>query len=129
MKITLNYHKSAWDEFFLGIQERVRNSRGKRAISVRAIEVLLCLLKSNCILKDSVHVGWLFPSSASETGIISERRANTRTVSGKTHYPITYVWRGIHFARGPINIRKNKLTVYIYIRFDQNFDKKFLHKG
>ena len=26
---------------FLGTQERVRNSRGKRAISVRAIEVLL----------------------------------------------------------------------------------------
>ena len=28
-------------DFFLGVQERVRNSRGKRAISVRAIEVLL----------------------------------------------------------------------------------------
>ena len=27
--------------FFQGAQERVRNSRGKRAISVRAIEVLL----------------------------------------------------------------------------------------
>ena len=27
--------------FFLGTQERVRNSRGKRVISVRAIEVLL----------------------------------------------------------------------------------------
>ena len=27
--------------FFLGTQDRVRNSRGKRAISVRAIEVLL----------------------------------------------------------------------------------------
>ena len=29
--------------FLLGTQERVRNSRGKRAISVRAIEVLLYL--------------------------------------------------------------------------------------
>ena len=28
-------------DFFQGTQERVRNSRGKRAISVRAIEVLL----------------------------------------------------------------------------------------
>ena len=28
-------------DFFLGTQERVRNSRGKRAISVRANEVLL----------------------------------------------------------------------------------------
>ena len=32
-----------WD-FVLGTQERVRNSRGKRAISVRATEVLLFLL-------------------------------------------------------------------------------------
>ena len=39
---TLNYPKSAAEElFFQGTQERVRNSRGKRAISVRAIEVLL----------------------------------------------------------------------------------------
>ena len=30
--------------FFLGTQERVRNSRGKRAISVRAIEVLLYMV-------------------------------------------------------------------------------------
>ena len=37
----INYHNSAWDEFFLGTQERVRNSRGKRAIGVRAIDVLL----------------------------------------------------------------------------------------
>ena len=33
-KITLNYPKSADKGFFLGTQERVRNSRGKRAISV-----------------------------------------------------------------------------------------------
>ena len=40
---TLNYPTSAaqlWD-FFQGTQERVRNSRGKRAISVRATEVPL----------------------------------------------------------------------------------------
>ena len=41
-KITLNYSKSATMGFFFqGTQERVRNSRGKRAISVRATEVLL----------------------------------------------------------------------------------------
>ena len=33
-KIILNYPKSAAKGFFLGTQERVRNSRGKRAISV-----------------------------------------------------------------------------------------------
>ena len=44
-KITLNYPKNnnvcSYGIFFLGTQEQVRNSRGKRAISVRATEVLL----------------------------------------------------------------------------------------
>ena len=40
-KITLNYSKSAAKGFFLRTQERVRNSHGKQAISVRATEVLL----------------------------------------------------------------------------------------
>ena len=40
-KITLNYPKSAAVGFFQGTEERVRNSRGRRAISVRATEVLL----------------------------------------------------------------------------------------
>ena len=43
MKNTLNYPKSAAMGFFQGTQELVRNSRGKRALSVRAIEVLLYL--------------------------------------------------------------------------------------
>ena len=43
-KTTLNYPKIAAMEFFQGIQEQVRNSRGKRAISVRATEVLHCSL-------------------------------------------------------------------------------------
>ena len=40
-KISLSYPKSEAMDFFLGTQERVRKSRGKRAISVRATEVLL----------------------------------------------------------------------------------------
>ena len=40
-KISLNYAKSTVMGFFRGIQGRVRNSRVKRAISVRATEVLL----------------------------------------------------------------------------------------
>ena len=40
-KISLNYPKSAAMGFSLGTQRRVRNSRGKRAISVRATEGLL----------------------------------------------------------------------------------------
>ena len=44
-KNILNYPKSAAKGFFFqGTQERVRNSRGKRAISVRAIEVLLYIV-------------------------------------------------------------------------------------
>ena len=40
-KTTLNYSKTAAMGFFEGTQERVRNSHGKRAISVRATEGLL----------------------------------------------------------------------------------------
>ena len=40
-KITLNYPNLQMWDFFLGTHERVRNSRSKRDISVRAIEVLL----------------------------------------------------------------------------------------
>ena len=40
-KISLEYHKSAAMGFFQGTQKRVRTSHGKRAISVRATEVLL----------------------------------------------------------------------------------------
>ena len=39
--ITLNYPKSAAMGFFQGTQEKVQNSCGKRAISVRATEGLL----------------------------------------------------------------------------------------
>ena len=39
-KITLNYPKSAAAGFFQGSQERVRNTGGKRTISVRATEGL-----------------------------------------------------------------------------------------
>ena len=40
-KITVNYPKSAAMGFFLRTLERVRHSRVKRAIGVRATEVLL----------------------------------------------------------------------------------------
>ena len=44
-KITLNYPKSAAVGFLQGTQERVRNSRGRRSISVRASEALLYLFQ------------------------------------------------------------------------------------
>ena len=40
-KISLNYPKSEALGFFQGTQKQVLNSRGKQAISVRAIAVLL----------------------------------------------------------------------------------------
>ena len=46
-KFTIYYPKSAAMGFFQGTQEQVRNSRGKRAISVRAIEVLLYLFQDH----------------------------------------------------------------------------------
>ena len=45
-KTTPNYPKSAAKGFFKGTQERVRNSCGKRVISVRATEVLLYLVRN-----------------------------------------------------------------------------------
>ena len=53
---TLNYPKSAAKGFFLGTQERVRNSRGKRAISVRATEVLLYIVIMNKKFNECVQV-------------------------------------------------------------------------
>ena len=43
--ITPNYPESAAMEFFRGTQEGVQNSRGKRVISVQAIEVLLYVIR------------------------------------------------------------------------------------
>ena len=43
-KIALNYPKTAGDGIFPRAKERVRNSHGKRAISVRATEVLLYIV-------------------------------------------------------------------------------------
>ena len=56
-KTTLNYPKSAAMGFFLGTQERVRNSRGKRAISVRATKVLL-----NLVYKSVLFLIYFIPS-------------------------------------------------------------------
>ena len=52
---TLNYPTSAAMGFFQGTQERVRNSRGKRAISVRAIEVLLYIVFLKHFLVDTFY--------------------------------------------------------------------------
>ena len=49
-KIALNYPKSAGDGIFQGTQKRVRNSHGKRAISVRATEVLPVYIERSCSL-------------------------------------------------------------------------------
>ena len=46
--------------FFLGTQERVRNSRGKRAISVRATEVLLYIVPG-CERMNSQRKVWSGP--------------------------------------------------------------------
>ena len=44
--------------FFLGAQERVRNSSGKLAIGVRAIEVLLLVYYSIHTLKINMNLPW-----------------------------------------------------------------------
>ena len=59
-RIRLNYPKSAAKGFFLGTQEHVRNSCGKRAISVRATEVLLYMSFSRLYQKSGY---WLYLSN------------------------------------------------------------------
>ena len=54
-KIDPNYLKSVSMGFFPGTQARVRNSHGKRAISVRAIEVLLYIML--CVYEEVDIVG------------------------------------------------------------------------
>ena len=54
-KNILNYPKSAAMGFFQGTQEQVRNSCGKQAISVQAIEVLLYFVLRN---KSIVNLKW-----------------------------------------------------------------------
>ena len=61
MKNTLNYPKSAAMGFFQGTQELVRNSRGKRAISVRAIEVLLYLQNKRDFSSFSERCSFYYP--------------------------------------------------------------------
>ena len=55
-KIILNYAKSATIGFVQGTQELVRNSRGKRAISVRAIEVLLYIIVPHFFIISNYHI-------------------------------------------------------------------------
>ena len=65
-KIILNHPKFATIGFDPKDQKRVRNSRGKRAISVRAIEVLLYMLPPLilCMLqKFNYHTAVLFATS------------------------------------------------------------------
>ena len=58
-KITLNYpnynNVCSYGIFSLGTQERVRDSRGKQAIGVRAIEVLLDISETFSLKGSSQH--------------------------------------------------------------------------
>ena len=57
-EIISNTIKSAAMGYLLGIQERVQNTSGKRATSVRATEVLLCTVCTN-MLHAQVVVSYL----------------------------------------------------------------------
>ena len=54
-KTTLNYPRSSVMEIFQGTQERVRNCRGNRAISVRTTEGLLYFVGVNYMYKNRRH--------------------------------------------------------------------------
>ena len=64
-KVIFNYPDSAALRFFQGTQERVRNSRGKQAIGVRATAGLLytAFIKSDHVMwrRCLVHYFYTFP--------------------------------------------------------------------
>ena len=78
-KHSLNYLNSAAVGFFQGTLERVRNSRGRRAISVRAIEVLLYIFRE----KDEKIYG--------RANYVSHLKAcHTQEVSSKSAFDFCY---------------------------------------
>ena len=56
--------------FFQGTQKRVRNSRGKRAISIRAIEVLLY---STTIQQNKMYIDLFIPKNEFKVHVIELR--------------------------------------------------------
>ena len=64
-KIILNYPKPAAMDLFQGTQEQVQNSRGKQAISGRAIEVLLYMEQ---FLRTISQKTYLLPQNIKRTG-------------------------------------------------------------
>ena len=78
-KHSLNYLNSAAVGFFQGTLERVRNSRGRRAISARAIEVLLYIFRE----KDE-KIYW-------RANYVSHLKAcHTQEVSSKSAFDFCY---------------------------------------
>ena len=69
-KITLNYPTDAALGFFQGTQERIRTSRGKRAISVRAIEVLLYHEVLSYLSKE-LHLNLMYNKTCSCTDLFA----------------------------------------------------------
>ena len=70
-------------DFFLGTRERVRNSRGKRAISVRATEVRLYLF-----LKTLIRLPHFLSGYFIDLAVIYDTFSITTWVpTGNTHIP------------------------------------------
>ena len=59
-KTTLNYHISAAMRFFQGAQERVRNSRGKRASVFESLK-FYCILPNTQLNEGLIELGFNVP--------------------------------------------------------------------
>ena len=70
--------------FFYETQERVRNSRGKRAISVKATEVLLYL---GSLIKQASSISYRLQSAI----FITCKTSNTKTYSQTSTHVFTYL--------------------------------------
>ena len=112
--MTLNYHKSAWNVFFPGTQERVRNSRGKRAISVRATEVLLYVESLILTIQVTIKAGFTAASFASK----GSKSTLILTFVEQTGVSGLRLRRWLHCETsatmtGTVNRHESQLTIFI----------------
>ena len=104
-KISLNYPNSADMGFFQGTQERVRNSRGKGAISVRVTEVLLYC----CYIDSAMKVSY--------ENICINDMVGAPVAQWIKRWPTDLAVPSSSHARGEIYLTQNEVPLHTVFRY------------
>ena len=102
--------------FLLGTQERVRNSRGKRAIGVRATEVLLYMgvCKWSIFANQGNYLNFV-PSVRKERSVLSSLGLRNFTYYVCGFLPISFFSETLSDTLGLAGMQNVHLSHYIYI--------------